>query len=101
MRFSIAPFRDSIIELCRKYGVQRLDLFGSGAGESFNESSDLDFLVDFIDREPAGAADRYFGLRTDLQQTLQRPVDLVVRSAVRNPYFLKSAQQGTLNVYAA
>lgn len=57
-------------------------------------------MVEFLDRQPEGAADHYFGLREGLQAVLQRPVDLVMRGAVRNPYFLREAQRDQLNVYA-
>lgn len=101
MTFPIAPFRNRSADLCRQYRVQRLDLFGSATHEAFDADSDLDFMVEFIDPQPKGAADRYFGLRDDLQTVLQRPVDLVMRGAVRNPYFLRQVQQEKLNIYAA
>lgn len=94
--------RRSIAELCRRYGVRRLDLFGSAVGEDFDtSSSDLDFMVEFAETGPKGAADRYFGLQDELQQVLGRPVDLVMRAAIRNPYFLQAAQSRQLNLYAA
>ena len=35
-----------IPDLCRRYGVARLELFGSAAGDAFDpQRSDLDFLV--------------------------------------------------------
>jgi hypothetical protein len=35
-------------ELCRKYRVIRLEVFGSAVGDSFDpDKSDLDFLVEF------------------------------------------------------
>lgn len=58
-------------------------------------------MVEFLDLRPEGAADRYFGLRDALQTTLRRPVDLVMRNAVRNPYFLRTIEQEQLNLYAA
>ncbi len=101
MAFPIAPFLGRIADLCREYRVQRLDLFGSATGEDSDDGSDLDFMVEFLDRQPEGAADRYFGLRDGLQLTLQRPVDLVMRRAVRNPWFLREAEREKLSVYAA
>lgn len=93
---------EAIAELCRRHGVRRLDLFGSAAANGTGSSdSDIDFLVDFGDPLPQGAADRYFGLREGLQALLGRPVDLVVRSAVRNPYFMRSAESGSHRLYAA
>jgi predicted nucleotidyltransferase len=45
--------RREVAELCVKYSVKRLDLFGSAAGEGFDtEASDLDFVVSFEERDP-------------------------------------------------
>jgi predicted nucleotidyltransferase len=55
----IADRRDDIQRLCRRYGVERLDVFGSAAGGGFRaEESDLDFLVEF-DAAAIGYADRF------------------------------------------
>lgn len=98
----IENHRSSITDLCRRYGVLRLDLFGSAAGPGFDpRHSDVDFMVEFTDRRPEGAADRYFGLQEDLQRVLGRPVDLVMRNAVSNPYFQRSVERHQLNLYAA
>ncbi len=43
--------------LCRTYGVERLELFGSSTSEVFDAaSSDLDFIVQFADTSPGYAA---------------------------------------------
>lgn len=98
----IAKHLRSIAELCRCYGVRKLDLFGSATGPDFDpRQSDVDFMVEFADPRPEGAADRYFGLHDGLQKILGRPVDLVMRSAVRNPYFQRAVEQQQLNLYAA
>lgn len=98
----IESHRSSIVELCRRFGVRRLDLFGSATGPAFDVSSrDVDFIVEFADRRPQGAADRYFGLHEALQQVLGRPVDLVMGSAVKNPYFQRTVEHQRLTLYAA
>ena len=43
----------------------------------------------------------YFGLREDLEKLLDRGVDLVMTSAVRNPYFSAAASEGAEEIYAA
>jgi predicted nucleotidyltransferase len=94
--------REAIADLCRLYGVRRLDLFGSAASSAVESTeSDADFLVEFDEQRPLGAADRYFGLREGLQALLGRSIDLVVRGAVRNPYFLRSAELGSQTLYAS
>jgi uncharacterized protein len=55
--------RQAIAALCNRYGVQRLDVFGSVLRDDFDLlRSDVDFLVEFTDHSSRGAADRYFGL---------------------------------------
>lgn len=92
----------AIDALCRRYGVERLELFGSAAGGAFDpESSDLDLLVAFRPDSPASPVDRYFGLLNDLQQLLDRKVDLVDIRAARNPYFVAQALKRRELLYAA
>ena len=92
----------SLRSLCLNYGVQRLEVFGSAATSSkLREDSDLDFLVEFQPKAYAAYADTYFGLLEDLQHLFGRPVDLVVGSAVENPYFLQSIERTKTLVYEA
>ena len=49
--------------------------------------SDLDFLVEFLPLGPGRHADAYFGLKEELEALFDRDVDLVMDSAVVNPYF--------------
>lgn len=95
--------RDELAELCRSYGVERLYLFGSAATDRFlPASSDLDFVVEMADRQPTGSyADRYFGLLEALERLFGRPVDLVVESAIRNPYFREAVEKTKTLLYAA
>jgi hypothetical protein len=88
--------REAIAELCRRWRVRRLDLFGSATEEAdFNpETSDLDFLVEFEAMSPSEHAKSYFGLRDDLAELFKRDVDLVEPQVIRNP-FVWSSVQGT------
>ena len=97
----IEQHRTEIAALCRKYGIIRLDLFGSAAsGQSFSPESDIDFFFEF-DANPDGLADRYFGLIEDLELLLQRKVDMVSIQDANNPYFLQVANQHRTSLYAA
>ena len=79
--------RPELVELCRKYRVRRLDVFGSAARGDFNEqSSDVDLLVEFNDMPHADRADGYLGFLMSVEALLRRRVDLVELGAVRNPY---------------
>lgn len=76
--------RVQIAELCQRYGVERLDLFGSVASDAFDpETSDLDFVVSFERRDPPDLFGRYFGLEEDLEALFGREVDLVMEGALK------------------
>ena len=81
--------------------MARLDLFGSVAGPEWNASSDLDFVVSFIEtpRQP-GLADRYLALAAGLENMFGRPVDLVTENSIRNPYFRKTVEATRHPIYA-
>lgn len=82
MTSGIAAHRADLIDICRRYGVQRLDLFGSAAEGRESPDSDFDFLVDFGSRPAPGYADAYFSLREALEELFTRSIDLVVTSAI-------------------
>lgn len=94
--------RDALTALCARYPVKRLDLFGSAATEAFDPAtSDVDFLVELEDIEPAAYSEAYFGLLEELEDLFGRPVDLVVEEAVTNPYFRESFEKTRTRLYAA
>ena len=98
----VKQYRQTLDTLCRKYRVSRLEVFGSAAAGDFDEqSSDIDFLVEFLSLEPGQSADAYFGLLFDLQDLFGRPIDLVMPTAIKNPYFLQSINQNREVLYAA
>ncbi len=102
MLSALADKAEALRELCRTYGVARLDLFGSAAGPGFDPArSDLDFLVRFAACTPLEHARRYFGLLAALQDLFGRSIDLVELDAVTNPYFLSAIQTARTTVYAA
>ena len=45
MRYSMDEIREKAIPIARKYGVDRLGVFGSYARGEANDESDLDFLI--------------------------------------------------------
>ncbi len=98
----IEQHRQELRALCQEYDVERLALFGSAAtGSSRVNSSDLDFLVEFRTPSASGYANRYFGLLEGLQNIFKRPVDLVVESAIKNPYFREAVNREKALLYAA
>jgi predicted nucleotidyltransferase len=94
--------REQLVALCQKYHVRRLDVFGSAAGDEFDEqSSDVDLLVEFEEMPFPDRGDAYLGLLTEVQALLGRRVDLVEVSAVRNLYLRQGIEASRQLLYAA
>ncbi len=94
--------REQIAALCECHRVRRLDVFGSAASGDFDvETSDVDFLVEFHPLQAGQRAEAYFGLLEGLEVLLAGRVDLVMRRAIQNPYFLQAIEAGKELLYAA
>ena len=92
--------REEIAALCRKHGVQQLDLFGSAVTGAFDEgSSDLDFLVTF-DRPEEGILYRYLDLAEDLERLFHRKVDLLTERSVGSREFRADIERQRTPIYA-
>ena len=78
----IASHREELRDLCRRFHVRRLDLFGSAARRAdFDPAkSDLDFLVEFAERDDD--LTRFVDFKEALEVLLARRVDLVDRKAI-------------------
>jgi len=78
----LADQRAALEELCRRYGVVRLEVFGSATRpDDFNPArSDVDLLVEFV--SPSLEYRNFGDLQQALEALLERRVDLVERKAV-------------------
>ena len=94
---------DKIIALCKKYRVAKLWVFGSILTDRFNDSSDVDFSVNFdsdtIRREQLDWADLFFDFLNELKTILDREVDIVFDDCVKNPYFKKELDSTKRLIY--
>jgi predicted nucleotidyltransferase len=68
------------------------------ARNDFTSTSDLDFLVEF---DSGASLEGYLGLRDDLEALFGRSVDLVMPTAIRNPYIRAAIERDRQLVYAA
>ncbi len=99
---AVAERTADIQRLCGRHHVLRLALFGSAAtGAHRAGKSDFDFVVEFQELPSGAYADSYFGLLEDLERLLDGPVELVVDSAIRNPFFRRSVEQTSAVLYEA
>lgn len=90
---------DSLIALCNIYNVDKMYLFGSALNSSFNDESDMDFLVKFKSIELAEYYDNYFNFKEKLKSLFGRDIDLVEEQTLRNPILIKSINRSKKLVY--
>jgi predicted nucleotidyltransferase len=91
-----------IQQICLRFNVSRLEVFGSALSGNFNQaSSDIDLLVEFKPLKQGQYADAYFGLLETMKNLLGRDVDLVMTRAIKNPYFLQEINHKKQVLYAA
>jgi predicted nucleotidyltransferase len=86
-------------ELCRRYRVRRLSLFGSVLREDFSPESDVDALVEFEPNAAVGFL-TLAQMARELSKLFGRPVDLVPRSGVK-PAIREDVLRQELVLYAA
>ena len=78
--------QEELSRACRRFGVRRLELFGSATRDDFNPgSSDLDFIVSFANKALGSYADRYLDFALALEQLFGRPVDVITERSLQNP----------------
>lgn len=73
---------DAIEQICRKYRVSELSVFGSSGREHFRDDSDVDLLVEYLpDAHPTLIT--LSKMRRELAQAIGRSVDLVPKGGLK------------------
>ncbi len=91
---------DMLAEFCRRWRIRELSVFGSVLREDFRADSDLDFLVSFEPGVPLDI-DRLLDMKEELEARFGRPVDLVEKEAMRNPWRKHEILKTRKVIYAA
>jgi predicted nucleotidyltransferase len=98
-RFDYRDKLPQVADICRRYGVRELLLFGSALGPNFTATSDLDFVVDFRPDARIGLV-AFIHLKFDLQTLFGRKVDLVPKPGIK-PNLRDGILRSAEPVYAA
>jgi predicted nucleotidyltransferase len=95
------PFDDEAVrQLCERYHVCELALFGSALRDDFGPSSDVDVLVEFEPDARVTLFD-FVRLRDELAALFGREVDLVEKRGLQNPYRRREILRTAETLYAA
>ena len=90
-------------ELCNRYNVRSLYLFGSATRGEMKPTSDYDFLVDIplVQENYEAYADSYFEMADSLELMFNRKVDLLTVPMLSNPYLIQSIEKSKVKIYGA
>jgi predicted nucleotidyltransferase len=89
-----------IKEFCQKYGVEEFALFGSVLRDDFGPDSDIDVMLKF----KPGHGFTFFNtpeIQDDLKRIFGRPVDVIEKGRIRNPFRRQGIMSNYRVVYAA
>ena len=92
---------NQIKQLCDKHKVRHLFVFGSVLTERFSDSSDVDLLVDINLKDPIEYAENYFDLKFQLEDLLNRKIDLLEEKGIGNPYLREGIDKSKRLIYGA
>lgn len=92
--------RERLAEFCRRWKVAELALFGSVLRDDFRPGSDVDVLVTFAPGEQWSLFD-LAAMQDELAAMFGRPVDLVEKKSIRNPFRRHAILTTKQVVYAA
>jgi predicted nucleotidyltransferase len=86
--------------LMHKHKVAKGYIFGSAVTQNFNDSSDVDVLVEVDETlDPVELGGHLWDLQFDLENILGRKVDLLTSRSLRNTFFIKQIEATKELVY--
>ncbi len=92
--------RKKIAEFCKRWSITEFSLFGSVLREDFRPDSDIDILVSIDPKAHIGLFE-IAQMKIELEAMFKRPVDLVEKEGLRNPYRRSEILSTAQVVYAA
>ena len=95
------PIERTLLEdFCRHWRVAELSLFGSAARGEAHLESDYDVMVEFQNDSGVGLW-QFTRMQDELAEMVGRPVDLVEKGTIRNPFRSASIARDLLVVFRA
>ena len=76
---------NEVKQLCEKYHISELSVFGSAIRDDFREDSDVDLLIVWEDYMNKNGSWDFLYIENDLEKLIGRDVDVVDKECIRNP----------------
>ena len=90
----------NIEPIAKKWKIKELAIFGSALRDDFSSESDIDMLVQFEEDAHYSLFD-LVDLKDELEKLWGRPVDLVEKAGLTNPYRQSEILRTAKTIYAA
>ncbi|QQS30909.1 MAG: nucleotidyltransferase domain-containing protein [Sphingobacteriales bacterium] len=96
----LAKHLPGVITILQTHKIRNAFVFGSAVTKEFNEQSDIDLLVNFEEGlSPLEKGELMWNLQFELEDLLQRKIDLLQESTPKNPYFIREINASKVKVY--
>jgi predicted nucleotidyltransferase len=92
--------RKKITEFCQHWGVLEFSLFGPALRDDFRPDSDVDVLVTFAKEAEISLFD-LVQMKLDLEKIFHRPVDIIEKEALENPFRKREILRTAQMIYTA
>jgi len=92
--------RKKIAEFCKRWSITEFSVFGSVLRDDFRPDSDIDVLVSIDPKAHIGLFE-LIDMKLELEKMFKRPVDLIEKEGLRNPYRRQEILRTAQVVYAA
>jgi uncharacterized protein len=92
--------RKKIAEFCKRWSITEFSVFGSALRADFRPDSDVDVLVSIDPKAHIGLF-AIIDMKLELENMFKRPVDLVEKEGLRNPYRRSEILNTAKVVYAS
>jgi hypothetical protein len=93
--------RKRIAAFCQRWSITEFSLFGSALRDDFRPDSDVDVLVSIDPNAKNIGLFEIIDMKLELETMFKRPVDLVEKEGLRNPYRRKEILRTAQVIYAA
>lgn len=94
------PYMSVVLRLLQTHKVKDAYLFGSVLTDRFNDNSDVDLLVNYDDdMDPLEMGESLMELYIELEDNLNRKIDLLTERSLKNPYFIKEINETKYQIY--
>jgi len=94
--------QETIAEFCRRWNIVEFAVFGSAARDEMRPDSDVDVMVEYAPGTDLGPwMGKYFDAKAELEALFGRPVDLIEKGPILNPFKRHTIMRDRTVIYAA